>query len=163
MRLALALVITLSLTACGGAASAPAQNGAATTVTTPAVATEAAATPVPVVTDAPTTAATGAAAAPAGTSLPAGSVEAKAAAVLSKQVGVDLSKLTLTSKEQQEWPNPGLGCPKRGVMYTEVITPGFKLTYTDGAKTYQVHTDQSGARAVLCENNQPVDLTNAGG
>ncbi len=166
MRLALALLITLSLTACGAAAT-PAQNGAATSaatsVATPAPATEVATTPASAATEAPTTTATGVSAAPAGATLEAGSVEAKAAEVLSRRVGTDLSKLTLTAKDEQEWPNPGLGCPKEGVMYTQVITPGFKLTYTDGAKTYEVHTDQSGARAVLCENNQPVELTNAGG
>jgi len=66
--------------------------------------------------------------------------------------------LQLTGLEEQEWPNPGLGCPKRGVMYTQVVTPGFKLTFSDGTKTYTVHSDTTGDNQVLCEGGQPTAL-----
>jgi hypothetical protein len=93
----------------------------------------------------------------------AGSLETKVAQALGRKVGVDSSKLMLKAKDAQDWPDSALGCPAPGMAYSQVVTPGFKLTYSDGAKTYEVHTDQSGNRAVLCQNKQPVELSDSGG
>lgn len=97
------------------------------------------------------------------TPLAAGSVEAKVAQALSQQVGVGVDTLQLQAKEAQEWPDGSLGCPDPEQMYTQAIVPGFKLTFSDGAKSYEVHTDQQGNQAVLCENSKPTQLGGAGG
>jgi hypothetical protein len=93
--------------------------------------------------------------------LPPGSVEAKVRQALGKQIGVDAGKLRLTAKHAQEWPDSALGCPAPGRAYSQIVTPGFKLTYRRGAKTYDVHTDQSGDQAVLCQNKHPIELPTA--
>jgi hypothetical protein len=131
-RAALMTVLALTLAACGGAASP-----GATTGTTPETATTPATT---------------------GNTLPAGSVEAAVAQVLAQQVQAGVDTLQLVSKEPQEWPDGGLGCPDPAAMYTQAIVPGYKLTYSAGGKTYEVHTDESGGQAVLCENGKPTTL-----
>ena len=150
MRIALIVVVGLLLAACGNAA-VPAGPVSDSQITTTAVVE---------ITPGPTTAAS---AAPAAASPVPGSVEAKVAQALGKKIGVDASKLMLTAKAAQEWPDSALGCPAPGMMYSQVVTPGFKLTYSNGAKTYEVHTDQSGDRAVLCQNKQPVELSASDG
>lgn len=145
MRGALLLIMIVLLTSCGGAPASQADSG----VNSPTAV-------APAATDRPV------ATAPAAATLAAGSVEAKAADVLSKKAGIDTSKLQLTTKDAQEWNDSALGCPAKGMMYMQVITPGFKLTFTDGAKTYDVHTDESGSRAVWCQNAAPVELQPGG-
>jgi hypothetical protein len=140
MRIALVMIMLLALVGCGS----PATTG--TTATTPAPTTAPAPTSVPAAMTAPAA------------TLPAGSVEAKALEILATQLGTQAATLQLTGKEAKDWPDPSLGCPKRGVMYAAVITPGFKLTFSDGSKTYDVRTDENGTRAVLCDNGQPTQL-----
>jgi hypothetical protein len=139
MRFALALLLVLVLAGCG---QPTATTGTPTTVPTSPAATTAPATAVP----------------PAGTPLPAGSLEAKAADALIKQLNLTPDSLKLVSKTQEQWPNSGLGCPVPDQMYTQVIIAGYKIVFSDGTRTYEVHTDQSGERALLCENGKPTDL-----
>lgn len=147
MRIALAMMLTLLLASCGAAATPATDSGTAIELTQP-----------PAATTGPE------ATAPAqGGSLPAGSVELAAAQALAPQIGVALETLQLSSKEPQEWSDSSLGCPDPATMYMQVITPGYKLTFTDGANTYQVHTDESGRQAVLCENGAPKSLPGSGG
>jgi hypothetical protein len=156
MRKALSIIVLLLLTACGAAAPSgePAGGQADTSPTAPASTNSA-----PAVVTAPPPAVT---APPAAVPLPAGSVEAKAVDILGKKVGVDAAKLSLVSKEATEWSDSGLGCRAEGMMYLQVITPGYKLTFTDGSKTYEVHSDESGSRAVWCDNGKPVSLEQTG-
>ena len=92
---------------------------------------------------------------------PPGSVEAKVRQALGTQLGVAAHQLRLTANHARAWPDAALGCPAAGRAYSQIVTPGFQLTYRAGAQTYEVHTDQAGDRAVLCQNQQPVDLPTA--
>lgn len=154
MRVALTMILVMLLTACG-AATAPSGADAATT---PASATAPAATAEPAATSEPA-----ATAEPAGTAIAPGSPEARALEGLARNTGVGADALVLTSKEAQEWPDGSLGCPEPGTMYTQALVSGYKLTFSDGTNTYNVHTDESGSRAVFCQNNLPVDLEGLGG
>jgi hypothetical protein len=42
-----------------------------------------------------------------------------------------------------EWRDASLGCPVKGMMYAQVITPGFKITLEFEEQTYSYHTDTS--------------------
>lgn len=108
----------------------------------------------------PTNTNTGAATTPAlaGTPITAGSTEDKAIQALATQIGAAANTLQLTGVEAHDWPDPGLGCPDPAALYAAVITPGFKYTFSDGAKTYAVHADQAGTSMVLCENGKPTTL-----
>ncbi len=146
MRIALILALGLLLVSCGAAGTPTGSTSAGQTATVPTVELKPA---PPAATNTPASAAT---------PMAPGSVEAKVATALGKKVGGDITKLALTAKDAQDWPDSALGCPAPGMMYSQVVTPGFKLTYSDDTQTYDVHTDQSGARAVLCQNNRPVEL-----
>jgi len=43
------------------------------------------------------------------------------------------------SIEAVDWPDASLGCPQPGMVYAQVITPGYKITLTAGGKDYVYH------------------------
>ncbi len=130
MRYALMIMMVFALVGCGAAATPTGTGGTGTTAT----------------------------ATPGAPVLPAGSVEATAAQALAQQAGVNLDTLQLTDKTAQEWSDSSLGCPDPATMYMQVITSGYMLSFSDGSTTYEVHTDETGNNAVLCENGTPTVL-----
>jgi hypothetical protein len=52
------------------------------------------------------------------------------------------------------WPDASLGCPKRGVMYIQVLTPGFQVVLEADGHAFTFHTDAKD-RVVLCTVNPP--------
>jgi len=81
-----------------------------------------------------------------------GSDEALAAAItdLAQQTGLPEDQITPVSIEAAEWPDASLGCPEEGMMYAQVITPGFRIVLEAQGQQYEYHTDQNG-NVVLCE------------
>ena len=57
----------------------------------------------------------------------------------------------LVAFEPVEWPDAGLGCPKPGMMYAQVVTPGFRLAFEYEGQQYEYHTDRDGTVVVKCE------------
>ena len=153
MRILTILLFMVLLASCGAAAT-PAGN-----VTTVPAAEPTAAAPA---TDATAAPATDTTAAPVGSDTEMIGPSARVLAALVQQFGLDTANLELVSAEEQEWPTPALGCPQDGAMYAQVITPGYKITFTDGTTTYAVHTDETGDQALLCEGGKPTVLTTAG-
>ncbi len=160
--------ILLLAVACGGGGNQDSgvtqpTSGAPSSAQT-AVATSApTAAPTAEPTTAPTQAATAAATAPSAS--PTGSTEGQvqnpqeeqallaAQQVLAKQTNTAPEEMQLVSITAREWPDSSLGCPKPGMMYTQVITPGYLVVLDAGGKQYNVHTD-SGGRAVVCQLGQ---------
>ena len=63
---------------------------------------------------------------------------------------VDISEITVVSTEAVTWPDSSLGCPKPGMMYLQVLTPGYIVMLALDGVNYEYHTD-SRVAAVLCE------------
>jgi hypothetical protein len=60
----------------------------------------------------------------------------------------------LVSVEAVDWPDASLGCPQPGMMYAQVVTPGYRVILEAGGKMYEYHTDE-GRFAVLCDEGKP--------
>lgn len=73
--------------------------------------------------------------------------DAKADLVTRANVSADV--ITVVSVEPTEWKDASLGCPKLGVFYIQVITPGYKIILQAQGKQYEYHTGNS--RVVYCE------------
>jgi hypothetical protein len=69
---------------------------------------------------------------------------------LSGRLGLAPEAIRLVSAEAVKWSDASLGCPQPGMMYAQVITPGFRVLLEAGGKEYEYHTDQ-GRFVVLCE------------
>jgi hypothetical protein len=69
---------------------------------------------------------------------------------LASELGIDADDIELVEVEAVEWANSSLGCPQEGMMYLQVITPGYRLTLEADGQTYVYHTD-GGQVVVHCE------------
>ncbi|MBC7224391.1 MAG: hypothetical protein H5T59_09000 [Anaerolineae bacterium] len=72
---------------------------------------------------------------------------------LAEELGLPEGDIQVLEVEPMEWPDTSLGCPEPGMMYAQVITPGFRVRLRAGEKTYVFHTD--GLRAVTCGASAP--------
>lgn len=82
---------------------------------------------------------------------------AKARSLLAAQLGMAESALIVRSAEAKAWPDGAVGCPKDGMLYPQVVTPGYLIVFNANGQTYEVHTGREDV-IILCENNQPMPL-----
>jgi hypothetical protein len=69
---------------------------------------------------------------------------------LARRLGLKPESVKVVSVEEVDWRDTSLGCPKPGMMYAQVITPGFRVVLKAGGKTYEYHTDR-GSQVILCD------------
>jgi hypothetical protein len=69
---------------------------------------------------------------------------------LAQKMNVPIDEIREVSVEAVEWPDTSLGCPQPGMMYAQMITPGFKVVLAAKGQTVEYHTDASGRRVVSC-------------
>jgi len=70
---------------------------------------------------------------------------------LAAELGISPQQVTVLSSKAVEWPDASLGCPQPGMMYAQVVTPGYWFLLQAEGQEYKVHTDQTGQRAVICQ------------
>ncbi len=68
---------------------------------------------------------------------------------LARALGCAADDVAVINAEAVEWSDSALGCPQPGMMYKQMITPGYRVTLEHDGRRYQVHTDD-GRRAVRC-------------
>jgi hypothetical protein len=72
----------------------------------------------------------------------------QAIADAAQRLGVAPASVTLVSVQPRDWSDSSLGCPRPGMMYAQVITPGYLITLEAAGKRLEYHTDQR--KAELC-------------
>lgn len=63
---------------------------------------------------------------------------------LANRTGIAPGKLKITNYSQETWPNGCLGISEPEQICTQALVPGWKITVTDGQKTWVYRTDNSG-------------------
>jgi len=84
-----------------------------------------------------------------------------AVADLSQQLSVPEESVLVKSVEAVQWPDASLGCPQPGMLYAQVLTPGYLVVLTVENQTYEYHADQD-QLVVLCAD-QPLPPPGAPG
>jgi hypothetical protein len=69
---------------------------------------------------------------------------------LVKKTGVRAERVCLLRVETVEWSDASLGCPREGMVYAQVITPGFLVVLGANGREYTYHTDW-GRFVTLCD------------
>jgi Iap family predicted aminopeptidase len=69
-------------------------------------------------------------------------------------------RISVVSIEAVEWRDSCLGCEIEGQMCLSVITPGYRVTLEVEGRTYAVHLDRTGQRAILCDKPSASDSDN---
>jgi len=73
---------------------------------------------------------------------------------LAGRKGIDKDEITVTAVEAVNWPDTSLGCPVPDMMYTQVITPGYRILLSYAEETYVYHSDR-GNHLVYCQSSSP--------
>ncbi len=73
----------------------------------------------------------------------------QARADLAARLAIPPDAITVKSEQEVEWPDSSLGCPKPGMMYAQMITPGVLIVLEANGKTYEYHGSR--VRVSLCE------------
>jgi hypothetical protein len=68
---------------------------------------------------------------------------------LAQRLSLAPDDIQLVSVEAVAWADTSLGCPQPGMMYAQVITPGFRVVLEAKGERYQYHADQDRG-IVLC-------------
>ncbi len=79
-----------------------------------------------------------------------GEIETAARRMLTGELAADAGAFSLESSESVQWSDASLGCPEEGMMYAQVITPGYKLVFDFDGTSYAVHTNSDGSHVVVC-------------
>ena len=64
-----------------------------------------------------------------------------AIADLSQRLGIPPSEVAVVGAEPVDWPDTSLGAPEPGMVYLQVITPGYKLLLSAEGGRYVYHSD----------------------
>lgn len=75
----------------------------------------------------------------------------QAVADLAGRLGVDPEQVEVVAVEEVTWRDGSRGCARKGVMYTQALIDGSRITLRVGARTYEYHSGGPGAPA-LCEH-----------
>jgi len=67
---------------------------------------------------------------------------------LSAETGIPKDRITVDSVTAVDWPDGSLGCPKPGMGYLTVITPGHKIALRADGAIHFVH--EANGRAIVC-------------
>lgn len=78
-------------------------------------------------------------------------IETRARGFLADKLGVPFGDLTLVRSNAVEFSDTSLGCPAPGMMYTQVLTPGYAIAFEHGATTHTVHATDDGSSITSCE------------
>jgi hypothetical protein len=73
---------------------------------------------------------------------------------LAQRLGLDGDRISLVTVEAVEWSDASLGCPQPGMVYAQVIVPGFRVKLEAGGQEYTYHSD-AGQLVVLCPEERP--------
>ncbi len=68
---------------------------------------------------------------------------------LAQREGIPLDQISVISVSAVQWPTSALGCPQPGTMYSQIVTPGYRILLEANGVTYEYHTDR-GEHAVYC-------------
>lgn len=60
---------------------------------------------------------------------------------LSERLNISIDDIKLVKEEAVDWPDTSLGYRKEGMMYAQVITPGFRIQLKAQDKIYEYHSD----------------------
>lgn len=69
--------------------------------------------------------------------------------------GVEVGEVTILSAELRDWPDGALGCPVAGMLYTQVVTPGYRVLIEAGGEQLDYRMNRRGVFR-LCETGDAI-------
>ena len=78
----------------------------------------------------------------------------KAKEHLAQRLAVSTSEIGLIEATSVTWPDSSLGCPQAGMVYTQVLTPGYLILLEHGGTMFEYHASNRDS-ITTCENPSP--------
>jgi hypothetical protein len=70
---------------------------------------------------------------------------------LAKRLSISMAEINVAEASEVIWPDSSLGCPKKGMAYLEVLTPGYLILLEDANNQYEYHAGK-GLDFFYCTN-----------
>jgi len=93
------------------------------------------------------------------TAKPDAEAAALARRTLAAKLTVPIEQIQVVSVSPADWRDSSLGCPERGMVYTPVLTSGYKVTLRHADREHVVHVAR--AHAVICSSQSTSKLAPA--
>ena len=96
-------------------------------------------------------------------SVPSGALEGlveQAMQDLSKRLSISIDQIKVIQARAVTWSDSSLGCPKPGMMYLMVLSPGYQIILRAEGRDFNYHAGQSGG-AFYCESPSPPASSNS--
>lgn len=77
----------------------------------------------------------------------------EAVTILTKTLDAPPEDVTILEIQRVEWSDASLGCPQPGMMYAQVITPGYLVKAEVDGEEQMVHMNEKG-HGVVCPDEQ---------
>jgi hypothetical protein len=78
----------------------------------------------------------------------------KAIADLAQRLAVPVNEIVLLEATSVVWPDASLGCPQEGMLYAQVLTPGYLIRLESGNHEFEYHASKR-TYMIYCENPTP--------
>jgi len=75
---------------------------------------------------------------------------------LAERLEISVKEISIIQARAVEWNDGSLGCPQPGLMYIQVITPGFRVVLLAKDQMFDYHTDTK-AQFILCNPDGVID------
>ena len=73
----------------------------------------------------------------------------QATQIISKLLNISPDSIIIHEVQRVQWRDTSLGCPQPGMMYAQVITPGYLVRAESNGKTLEVHMNDRG-HGIIC-------------
>lgn len=76
---------------------------------------------------------------------------------LHEKFNIAAEAVTVSEVTPMSWPDASLGCPKKGVLYIQAVTPGFQILLEADGHVFTFHTNQDRI-VTLCSVEPPDEI-----
>jgi len=73
---------------------------------------------------------------------------------LARRLSIPVSQIILVEAKDVIWPDSSLGCPQEGMMYAQVLTPGYLIRLKYDVRDFEYHAGRGGS-LTYCKNPSP--------
>jgi hypothetical protein len=78
----------------------------------------------------------------------------KAIVDLASRLSIPATDVELLEATSVVWPDGSLGCPREGMVYAQVLTPGYLIRLQSGDQIFEYHASR-GTTVIFCETPSP--------
>jgi hypothetical protein len=77
-----------------------------------------------------------------------------AKADLASRLSLSAEEILVLEATSVTWPDASLGCPREGMLYAQILSPGYLIRLQSGDREFDYHAGRGG-KVFYCENPKP--------